>query len=49
MSGSGWDKVFDEPVWPSHGVIGVTLNYRLSVFGYACLPELAAEAGHTGN
>ena len=41
--------VFDEPVWPSHGVIGVTLNYRLSVFGYACLPELAAEAGHTGN
>lgn len=49
LSGSGWDKVFDEPVWPSHGVIGVTLNYRLSVFGYACLPELAAEAGHTGN
>ena len=49
LSGSGWDKVFDEPVWPRKGVIGVTLNYRLGLFGYACLPELADEAGHTGN
>ena len=49
MGGSGWDKVFDEPVWPSHGVIGVTINYRLGLFGYMCLPELAEEAGHTGN
>ena len=49
LSGSGWDKVFDEPVWPRRGVIGVTLNYRLGLFGYACLPELADEAGHTGN
>ena len=49
LSGSGWDKAFDEPVWPQKGVIAVTLNYRLGLFGYACLPELAAEAGHTGN
>ena len=49
LSGSGWDKAFDEPVWPQKGVIAVTLNYRLGLFGYACLPELAAEAGHAGN
>lgn len=49
LGGSGWDKAFDEPVWPRKGVIAVTLNYRLGPLGYACLPELAAEAGHTGN
>ena len=49
LGGSSWEKTFDEPVWPSQGVIAVTLNYRLSLFGYACLPELTAEAGHTGN
>ena len=49
MSGSGWDKCFDEPAWPQYGVVAVTLNYRLGPLGYACLPELAAEAGHTGN
>lgn len=49
LSGSGWDKAFDEPAWPRKGVIAVTLNYRLGPLGYACLPELAAEAGHTGN
>ena len=49
MSGSGWDKVFDGPHWTAHGVVAVTLNYRLGLFGYACLPQLAAESGHTGN
>lgn len=49
MGGSGWEKEFDEPVWPQKGVIAVTLNYRLSCFGFACLPELTAEAGHSGN
>ena len=49
LGGSGWEKTFDEPAWTSQGVIGVTLNYRLSAFGFACLPELAEEAGHTGN
>lgn len=49
LNGAGWDKVFDEPVWPQQGVVAVTLNYRLGPLGYACLPELAAEAGHTGN
>ena len=47
--GCGHEKHFDGPVWPSHGVIGVTINYRLGPMGLLCLPELAAEAGHTGN
>ena len=47
--GCGHEKHFDGPVWPSHGVIGVTINYRLGLMGFACLPELQEEAGHTGN
>ena len=49
LGGSGWDNCFDEPAWPRQGVVAVTLNYRLGPLGYACLPELAAENGHTGN
>lgn len=49
LSGAGWDKVFDEPGWTRSGAVAVTINYRLGALGYACLPELAAEAGHTGN
>ena len=47
--GCGHEKHFDGPVWPAHGVIGVTLNYRLGPLGFACLPELKEEAGKTGN
>ena len=47
--GCGHEKHFDGPVWPAHGVIGVTLNYRLGPLGFACLPELKEEAGFTGN
>ena len=47
--GCGHEKHFDGPVWPEQGVIGVTLNYRLGPMGFVCLPELADEAGHTGN
>lgn len=47
--GCGHEKHFDGPNWPTKGVIGVTLNYRLGPIGFACLPELAEEAGHTGN
>ena len=35
---------------PTKGVILVTINYRLGVFGFLALKSLAAEAnGHTGN
>lgn len=47
--GCGHEKHFDEPVWAKHGVIGVTLNYRLGPMGFLCLPELREEAGITGN
>ncbi len=47
--GCGHEKHFDGPVWPTKGVIGVTLNYRLGPMGFACLPELKEEAGFTGN
>ena len=47
--GCGHEKHFDEPVWPTKGVIGVTLNYRLGPMGFLCLPELKEEAGFTGN
>ena len=47
--GCGHEKHFDGPVWPAKGVIGVTLNYRLGPMGFVCLPELAEEAGCTGN
>ena len=47
--GCGHEKHFDEPIWATKGVIGVTINYRLGPMGFVCLPELAEEAGFTGN
>ena len=47
--GCGHEKHFDGPVWPEKGVIAVTINYRLGPMGFACLPQLKDEAGHTGN
>ena len=47
--GCGHEKHFDDPVWPSKGVIAVTINYRLGPMGFLCLPELRDEAGHCGN
>ena len=47
--GCGHEKHFDGPVWPTKGVIGVTVNYRLGPMGFVCLPQLQEEAGHTGN
>ena len=47
--GCGHEKHFDGPVWPTKGVIGVTINYRLGPMGFLCLPQLKEEAGITGN
>ena len=47
--GCGHEKHFDDPVWPTKGVVAVTINYRLGPMGFLCLPELKEEAGHTGN
>ena len=47
--GCAHERHFDVPVWPSKGVIGVTINYRLGPLGFAVLPELKEEVGRTGN
>ncbi len=47
--GCGHEKHFDGPVWPTKGVVAVTINYRMGPLGFACLEQLAREAGHTGN
>ena len=47
--GCGHEKHFDGPIWPTKGVVAVTINYRMGPMGFACLPQLAEEAGHTGN
>jgi para-nitrobenzyl esterase len=49
-AGWGYEKEFDGEGIASRGVILVTINYRLSVFGFLAHPELSAEAGgHSGN
>lgn len=47
--GCGEQKPFRGEQWCQQGVILVTINYRLGPFGFCCLPQLAAEAGQTGN
>lgn len=47
--GCGHEKHLNRPIWPTKGVIAVTINYRLGPLGFLCLPELVQEAGHTGN
>ena len=47
--GCGHEKHFDGPIWAKKGVVAVTINYRLGPMGFACLPELKEESGHTGN
>lgn len=43
------EKHFDDPIWAQKGIIAVSINYRLGPLGFAVLPELKEEAGHTGN
>ena len=47
--GCGHEKHFDTPVWSKHGVIGVTINYRLGPLGFACFLEQVDIEGKTGN
>lgn len=49
VGGCGHEKHFDGAALCKQGVVVVTVNYRLGPLGFCCLPELAAEAGHTGN
>ena len=44
-SGSGSEDMYNGEEAARNGVIMVTINYRLGVFGYLSLPELSEESG----
>lgn len=44
--GSGSQKAYDGSVLASKGVIVVTINYRLGIFGFFSHPELTSESPH---
>lgn len=48
-TGSGITMSTDGDAWAQHGVILVTINYRLNILGFFCHPDLTAESGTSGN
>jgi para-nitrobenzyl esterase len=44
--GSGTGALYNDGTLTSHGVVLVTINYRLSVFGFLAHPALTAESPH---
>lgn len=46
QGGSSSNVFFNNPRLPEHGVVLVTLNYRLGVFGFLALPALTSESAH---
>jgi para-nitrobenzyl esterase len=44
--GSGSQSIYDGTSLASHGVIPVTINYRLGILGFFSHPELTAESPH---
>lgn len=49
VAGFGTSEEFDGEALNRHGVILVTINYRLGALGFLALPELAERDGMTGN
>lgn len=51
VGGDGSEPRYDGASLARHGIVTVTVNYRLDVFGFLALPELAVESPHhaTGN
>ena len=46
MTGYGHSAHFDGEYFARQGVILVTINYRLNIFGWMTHPELSAESEH---
>ena len=44
--GSGSSAIYDGTAFASTGVVLVSLNYRLNVFGFLAHPALSAQSGH---
>lgn len=51
VAGTGASRIYDGSALASRGLVVVTINYRLGVFGYLAHPELSAESeqGISGN
>jgi para-nitrobenzyl esterase len=49
MSGFAHENEFDGEAFSSKGVIYVSINYRLNIFGYLSHPDLEDEDGVSGN
>jgi len=51
LAGDGSEPRYDGASLAARGLVTVTVNYRLDVFGFLALPELAGESEHkaTGN
>ena len=47
--GAGSDPLFDGEGLARKGIVVVTLNYRLGVFGFLATPELSLESGHNAS
>ncbi len=45
LNGAASQPEFDAAAWARRGVLVVSLNYRLDVFGFMAHPELTAESG----
>ncbi len=47
--GSGGVPIYNGAALAAHGIIVVTLNYRVGVYGFLAHPDLTREAGTSGN
>ena len=46
IRGSSWEPTYDGTHFAEHGVVFVSINYRLGPLGWLALPQLSAESPH---
>jgi para-nitrobenzyl esterase len=49
VAGDGSEPRYDGQSMAEHGIVAITVNYRLGVFGFLTLPELTAESPYHGS